>query len=133
MGDAHAVNLEHEKERIRQIIQAEVDAENRHDLEASVKSIHRDFIMLDPNAPIVKGFEHYRERVSEALKAIVSIDEFEILYVGVSSSGDMGYAVGTVKWTAEGPDGRVVESGKWHRTLVKVGGEWKLVVLSWNP
>ena len=133
MKDVNVVNIHSEKQRIRKVIQGEVDAENKHDLDASVKNIHQDFIMLYPNVPIMKGLESYRERVKEALKVIVSIDEFELLHVGVSSSGDMGYAVGTVKWTAEGPDGRVIESGKWHRTLVKEDGEWKLAVLSWNP
>ena len=126
------VELETEKKLIRQAILAEVEAEKNRDVEGHMKFIHGDFIGIGPNIPIIRGKEPYREAVVEFLKTFVSIDKFDIIDVGLSESCDLGYAVGTVQWTYEGPAGRVTESAKWHRTMKKLDDEWKCVVLSWN-
>ena len=119
-----------EIEKVKNAILGEIEAEKNRDIDADMAHSDDDFTYIAPETPII-GKQQYREQILEFFKSLVSIDRFDILKVGISASNDLAYAVGVVTWTYKGQEGVVTASCKWHRTLKKEGGEWKLLVLSW--
>ena len=125
------VDIEAEKKLIKQAIQENFEAEKRGDVEASLKFYSDDVLCLGPNVPITEGIQPMRGLVEEVLKSFVS-SKHEIIHVGVSKSGDLGYAIAKYQMVTEGPEGHIEEIGKFHSTMKKIDDAWKCVVLSWN-
>ena len=124
-------DIEEEKNLIKQAIQEHFEAERRGDIEATMKFYSDEALCLVPNGSIIEGIQPMRELVEEVLKSLVS-SKHEIIHVGVSKSGDLGYAVAKFQIVTEGPEGHVEDIGKFHSTMKKIDDEWKCVVLSWN-
>lgn len=122
---------EAEKAAIKQALLDNFEAENNRDIEGVLKCYHDDLICLPPGMPTREGIPFMRDATEEVVKSLVST-EHVVTHVGVSDSGDMGYAVANYRMVLDGPDGKIEDIGKFHCTMEKVDGQWKYKVLSWN-
>jgi uncharacterized protein (TIGR02246 family) len=105
------------------------------DAEGLVTLYAPDAMVLAPGMPLAQGTDAVRSVWQQMFAAGpptgVSLDTQKVV---VSESGDMAYQVGTFSMTIPGPDGSTVtETGKFvtiHEATE--GGEWKIVVDTWN-
>ena len=125
------VDIKAEKNLIKQAIQENFEAENRGDVEATLKFYSDEVVCLFPNMPIMEGIQPLRGIVEEAFKSFVS-NKGEIIHVGVSKSGDLGYVIGKYRMVTEGQEGHIEDIGKVHYTMKKISDEWKCVAISYN-
>lgn len=95
---------------------------------AAVASIYSDDARLfPPNGEMTQGKEAVEAVFGEMMAAGLGID---LQTLEAMESGDLGYSVGTYELT--GPDGNVVDRGKYMDIFRKVGGEWKMTNDIWN-
>jgi len=123
------VDIEAEKQAIRELIQEWFEAENRKDLEATVRACADDIIAQLPNMPQAEGREAMRNFYTEFFKMLVSIEGGSTKVV-VSAAGDMAYDFGWGQMVLEGPEGRIEDKTKYLAVWKKINGEWKCVAIS---
>lgn len=93
-----------------------------------------DAIMMPPNGNVCKD-QASREASTKAMFATPGMSlAFQTTKADVSSSADLGYAVGVYQWTSKDPKGADYhETGKYCETWKKQSdGSWKCIVDIWN-
>ena len=128
------VNIEIEKEKIRQADIAWSKAAEMLDLEAIVSYYTDDVVVMLPNMPVVVGKEAARELNRSMLDTPGYSAKWEPVKVEVASSGDIGYARGNYVLTINGANGvPVTDKGKYVEIWKKqADGEWKVAVEMFN-
>jgi len=121
-----AVDLEAEKQQIRQLTHDWYDAENRKDLDAIMGFMADGMIGEFPGMPLLEGKEALRGVLEPMLESMVSITGGPMTVV-VSGDGTMAYQFGTSTAIFAGPDGEVEDPQKFLFVWQKMDGEWKAV------
>ena len=104
-------------------------SETAGDLDAFVEFFAVDARFLPPDAPQANGHDEIRESLS-ALGALPGFSlGWSANFADVSSSGDLGYSVGTFEMTIDGPDGRPATRTGTYTTVWKKqnDGQWKVI------
>jgi len=125
------VDLKVEEEKVRQLIFDMGDAFNRKDADAFIKGFHKDILVLYPNLPLMKGLGSLKQFIEEAVKDNVSV-KYDTVIVKISESGDHGFGIGVFSGYNRTSSGQVGFTSRFHVTVWKIGGEWKVVAISYN-
>ncbi len=104
-------------------------SETGGDLEAFISFFAEDARFLPPDGPQANG----RDEIRQSFSALAALPGFSLSWSAnfsdVSSSGDLGYSVGTFEMTVDGPDGRPATRTGTYTTVWKKqnDGQWKVV------
>ncbi len=99
------------------------------DLEVFVSFFADDARFLPPDGPQANG----RDEIQQSFSALAALPGFSLSwganFSDVSSSGDLGYSVGTFEMTVDGPDGDPATRTGTYTTVWKKqnDGQWKVV------
>ena len=107
------------------------EAIHKQNLDEYMKGFHKDVIVLAPQTPIIKGIDDWRVFLEKVFIYIKSIEYDEIL-VRISKSGECGYCIANYKAVETPPMVRTDAQERLHCTMIKDGGEWKIIAFSWN-
>jgi len=100
---------------------------NAGDVEAVAAHYAEDARLLPPNGAMTQG----REAVRQEFGAMVAAGlKGELSTLEAVVAGDIGYKVGTFK--VMGPDGSVVDRGKFIEVWQQVGSDWMIINDIWN-
>ncbi len=93
-----------------------------------------DAIMMPPNGNVCKDKASREASIKEMFATPGMSLAFQTTKADVSSSGDLGYAVGVYQWASKDPKGNDYhETGKYCETWKKQSdGSWKCIVDIWN-
>jgi ketosteroid isomerase-like protein len=89
-------------------------------------------ILQPPGASQLEGLEAVRGFLEELFQT--SMDDFDSAptRIVVSAGGDMACDTGWFRMPSEGPQGTIVEEGKYTIVWHKVQGQWKYLVGCFN-
>ena len=107
-----------------------VKAHNRKDLEGALEIYSDDFKYLGPDMTIV-GKTALVDMIKESFKSDFTY-KMDVLYVDVSSSGDMAYTHARNTHVIHGEEGDTVNVGKALAVYRKEDGKWRTVSLCTN-
>jgi ketosteroid isomerase-like protein len=124
-------DYEVEEESVRQLILDMGDAFNRKDAGAFIKGFHEDVLVLYPNLPLMKGLESLKQFIEEAVKDNISV-KYDKIIVIISESGDHGYGIGVFSGYNKTSSGQVGFTSRFHVTVWKISGAWRVVAISYN-
>ena len=99
------------------------------DLDAFMAFFAEDARFLPPDGPQANG----RDEIRQSFAELAALPGFSLTWSAnfsdVSSSGDLGYSVGTFEMTADGPDGNPATRTGTYATVWKKqnDGQWKVV------
>ena len=99
------------------------------DLDAFVSFFAEDARFLPPDGPQANG----RDEIRQSFSMLAALPGFSLTWSAnfsdVSSSGDLGYSVGTFEMTIDGPDGNPATRTGTYTTVWKKqnDGQWKVV------
>ncbi|MBI3982495.1 MAG: DUF4440 domain-containing protein [Gemmatimonadetes bacterium] len=131
---APTVNLDAEREALRQADAAYSQAAGSMNVDAFVGFYAADAKLYAPNSPAITGIEGIRAFATE----MSSMSGFSVIFhptsLDVSSGGDMGYTLSHYVVTVNGPDGKpVTEKGPdFHVWKKQADGSWKVLIDIWN-
>ena len=125
------IDLEAEKTLIRELILNIGDAFQRNDADAFIKLFHKDVVALYPNTQLITGVKQWKKFIEAAVRDNISVKYDEII-VEISESGDHGYVIGIFSGLNRTSDGQIGFTSRFHSTLWKIDGEWKIVAISYN-
>ncbi len=128
------IDVEAERAVIRAGITEWVNAANAKDVEGMVAGFADDAWLLPPNAPLASGKEAIRTVWTELAERPGLSQSTEATKVEVSSTADLGYAVGTYESAWNDAEGNpVTDRGKWIAVYKKQpDGTWGCVLDIWN-
>ena len=124
-------DVEAEKAKIVQLIQASVEAENSGDIEAVLTIYDQDCYTLAPDMKLMKGHSDLRGLYQVILESLVHMEN-EAIDIHFSENGDMAYLIASYHMVLKGDEGDVDQIGKFLGALSKKSGEWKIVAISYN-
>jgi len=125
------VGIEVEEEKVRELILDMGDAFNRKDANAFIKDFHEGVLVLYPNLPLMKGVESLKKFIEEAVKDNISV-KYDTVIVKISEQGGHGFGVGIFSGYNKTSSGQVGFTSRFHVTMWKINGMWKVVVISYN-
>jgi ketosteroid isomerase-like protein len=133
VAEEPVVDVEAEKQVIRDMLKTAFEVENQKDVDAimGLGFFAEDIIVQPPNMPQLKGLEAVRDFYTEFLKILVSIEggPTEII---ISETGDMAWDYGWNRAVYKGPDGPIEDEGKYLEVWKKIDGAWKIVAVSFS-
>ena len=122
------IDEQKEIQALRKIDQDWADAKSVEEVE---KFASEDIVIMAPGMYPMSGKEQmlafYREYFESVSDSEGGPDKVE-----VSSSGDLGYTLGSMRTVSRGPDGAVEEDIKYVAVYRKQDGEWKGIVVMFN-
>ena len=129
-ADAKAADIE----SLRQAAIALLATAEAQELDKLVAYFLDDALFMAPNAPALKGKAAIREVLSHFFEIPGFSIKWQPTYVEISSSGDLGYTIGTNVMTFDGPNGKpIVDNGKYTTIWKKdADGTWKVAVDMFN-
>jgi ketosteroid isomerase-like protein len=104
-----------------------IDAFNAADVDALASMYTEDAWLLPPNGEMAQGRDAVRAIFGGMIDAGLNA---ELETVEAIAAGDLGYKLGTFK--VLGPDGSVLDRGKFIEVWNQAGGEWKVSRDIWN-
>ncbi|MGH7628407.1 MAG: YybH family protein [Gemmatimonadales bacterium] len=121
-------------ETIRAADAALNQAIEERDLERIISFYADDALLLPAAEPLISGKAAIREEWSHVLAIPDFQSKAALMKVEISTSGDIGYSMGTYVATMMGENGRpVTEPGKWLSVWRKQpDGAWRIVVDIYN-
>jgi ketosteroid isomerase-like protein len=133
VAEEPAVDVEAEKQVIRDMLKKGFEVENQKDVEAimNLDIMAEDIVIQAPNMPQLKGLEAARNFYKEFFKILVSIEGGSIEII-VSESGDMAWDYGWNRAVYKGPDGPIEDEGKYLEVWKKTDGKWKIAAVSFS-
>ena len=122
-----------EEAAVRARSQGVASAEAAQDTEASLAFWAPDAIVQPAGAPQIQGHEAIRTLYNSFFTTGV-LKEFEgtSSRVQVSQSGDLAYEYGVNRMILNGPEGDLLDLGKYLAVWQKMEGEWYVVALSFT-
>jgi len=124
-------DVEAEKAKIVQLLQASVDAENNGDIEAVLAIYDQDCYSLAPEMKLMKGHSDLRGLYQVIFESLVHMEN-EVIDIQFSENGDMAYMIASYHMVLKGDEGDVDQIGKFLGALSKKSGEWKMVAICYN-
>jgi len=124
-------DVEAEKAKIVQLLQASVDAENSGDIEAVLTIYDQDCYTLAPGMKLMKGHSDLRGLYQVLLESLVHMEN-EVIDIQFSENGEMAYMIASYHMVLKGDEGNVDQIGKFLGALSKKSGEWKMVAICYN-
>jgi ketosteroid isomerase-like protein len=95
---------------------------------AAVAALYADDArVMAPNAATAQGQAAAKDAFEGMIKSGLGL---KLANVEAVSAGNLGHAVGT--YTVTGPDGAVIDTGKYMETVRKTDGAWKITNDIWN-
>jgi ketosteroid isomerase-like protein len=125
-------DVEMEKAKIVKLLQANVEAENRRNIEDTLKIYDQDCYSLAPEMKLMKGHSDLRGLYQMFFESLVHMEN-KVLDIQFSENGDMAYMIASYLMVMKGDDGNVNQIGKFLSTLSNKSGEWKIVAIAYNP
>jgi ketosteroid isomerase-like protein len=122
------VDVEAEKQAIREIVQKSFEAEQQKDIDGTISCYAENVVCQPPNMPQFEGLEAFRNFYTEFFKILVSIEGGSTKVV-ISESGDMAWDYG---WNRGVYEGSIEDEGKYLAVWKKINGEWKVVAISYS-
>lgn len=122
-----------ETEAVRARSDGLLGAEGALDAEGSVAFYAEDAIVQPDGAPQIRGRDaiagSYRQFFEDS-----QLKEFFVKgsHITVSQSGDLAYEYGVNRTVLAGPEGDLVDVGKYLLVWKKIDGEWLVVVLAFS-
>ena len=127
------VDVEAEQQTISRLRLGLFEAEKSKDLDAALRYFSDDAILQPPDAPQIEGIDEIRALLKQEMFQLPLEDvESGHSKIVVSLAGDLAYQVGWYRVPFDGPEGRVVNDGKYIIVWQKVEGQWKYVASCWN-
>ena len=130
---APQVDVEAEKNAIREMDRQWENATNANGAEGWVSFVTEDAVLYPPNHPIVRGKEAIGEYMQPQFPPDSSV-QWKPDQIEVSSAGDMAFMFGTYEIAFIGPEGDPVSStGKYGNAWTKMPDDtWIAVASVWN-
>jgi len=130
---APQVDVEVEKNAIRDMDREWENATNANGAEGWVSFVTEDAVLYPPKDPIVRGKEAIGAYMQPQFPPDATV-RWEPDQIEVSSAGDMAFMFGTYEIAVIGPEGDPVSStGKYGNAWTKMPeGTWKTVASVWN-
>ncbi len=124
-----AANLALEGQRIREAAAALTRAESARDLERVLSYYADDVVAQADGAAATLGKpalrRHYQALFTSLLELAGSTSDVE-----VATSGDLAWEQGVSRLTRRGPNGPVLEVGKYLAVWRKLAGEWRIAAIA---
>jgi len=132
-NQATAVDIAAETAALRARNDSAVAAEVRQDTEAALAFWSQDAIVQTAGMPQLQGRDQIRE-MYDGFFGTGAMKEFAstTTHLKVAASGDLGYSYGTSRMVLTGPDGDVVDLGKFITIWQKIDGEWYAAAMSFT-
>jgi uncharacterized protein (TIGR02246 family) len=130
---APQIDSEAETAAVRARSEAVVRAESAMDAEAAAAFFAEDAIVQPTGSPQIQGraaiLDDYRQFFNGG-----TLKEFSGTTSGlqVAASGDLAYEYGVNRLILAGPDGDLLDSGKYLTVWKKIDGEWYVAALSFT-
>jgi uncharacterized protein (TIGR02246 family) len=129
---APPVDLTAEADAIRARGAGIVSAEASQDAELSTSFYARDAISQPSGSPQVEGRDAIRELYGHFFSGMLKDFESATTHIDVAASGDLAYEYGINRMVLNGPDGDLLDVGKYLAVWKKIDGEWYIVALSYS-
>ena len=85
-----------------------------------------DAYLMTPNAPAVTGTAAIRSSWAGMLGMPGLQFVFTPAHIDISKAGDMAMDVGTYRFSADGPQGKIDDSGNYNTVWKKLDGQWRI-------
>ena len=127
------VDVAAETEAVRARSEAIVAAEAAQDADAALAFWAPDAVAQPAGAPQVQGHEAIRALYGQFYDT-GQLKEFEgtTSHLVVSQGGDLAYEYGVNRTVFTGPEGDLLDMGKYLAVWQKIDGEWYVVALSFT-
>lgn len=107
-------------------------AEAARDVDGAVAFFAQDAIVQPADATQLRGHEAIAEMYHQWFQSGFKELSGTTLEVTVSESGDLAYEYGINRTVLAGPEGNLVDVGKYLLVWKKIDGEWLIVALSFS-
>jgi len=127
------VDVTAETEAVRARSNGLLGAEGALDVEGSLAFYAEDAIVQPAGAPQFQG----RDANAKSYRQFFEDSQLKEFYgkgshITVSQSGDLAYEYGVTRTVLAGPEGDLVDVGKYLLVWKKIDGEWLVVVLTFS-
>ena len=116
-----------EEQRIRELSQQASRAGQSKDATTFASFYADDAVSMGPNMVAVRGREAIRRGLADMFALPNLVFSFAPTKIDVAASGDLAYEVGTYRFAADMPGGRLDDAGKYLTVWKKIGADWKIV------
>jgi uncharacterized protein (TIGR02246 family) len=116
---------------LREVELAEEQTWISKDLDKAVNFYADDAVVMNPNAPALKGKDRIRASMKPEFEDAASTGQYQITDVEVAQSGELGYTAGTYAFTSIDPATRkpIEDRGKWLTIRKKQpDGSWRIIM-----
>jgi ketosteroid isomerase-like protein len=130
---APQVDVAAETEAVRARSEGVVAAEAAFEVEEALAFWAEDAIAQGAEAPQIQGKEAIGELYRQYLESGM-LKEFSgtTSYLEVSAAGDLAYEYGVNRFVLAGPEGDLLDMGKYLAVWKKIDGEWFIAALSFT-
>lgn len=130
---APKVDIEAESAALRARSEALVAAEKRMAADEAAAFYHADAVVLPSGAATINGRDGVRAMYQEYFgSGMLKSFESTLTHLEVTPSGDVAYEYGSNRFILAGPEGDLLDVGKYLGIWKKVDGEWYVSVLAFN-
>ena len=130
---APQIDVAAETEAVRARSEGVVAAESAFDVEGSLAYWAEDAIVHGAGAPQIQGIDAIRELYQQYFGSGL-VKEFTgtTSHLEVSAGGDLGYEYGVNRFVLTGPEGDLLDVGKYLAIWKKIDGEWFISALAFS-
>lgn len=127
------VDVAAETEAVRARSEALVAAESAQDAETAMTYWAQDAVVQPAGRPQIQGHDAVRALYGEFFDTgVLKRMEGTTSHLEVSQGGDLAYEYGVNRMVFAGPDGDLLDVGKYLVIWKKIDGEWLVVALSFT-
>ena len=129
----HRIDVAAETDSLRARSQGVVSAEAAQDVDGALAFWAEDAIVQRAGAPQIQGREAVRDLYRQLFEG-GQLKEFSgtTSHMSVSQAGDLAYEYGVKRFVWAGPEGDLLDMGKYLGVWEKVDGEWFVAALSFT-
>jgi len=128
---APTVDLEAELAAVKALSAGVVAAETAMDTEAALAFWAPDAIAQPQGAPQIQGTEALRQMYDQFFSQTAAFSSTATAYE-VATSGDMAWEYGVNHITWAGPEGEILDVGKYLAVWRKMDGEWLVAAVDFS-
>jgi uncharacterized protein (TIGR02246 family) len=115
-----------EEQRIRELGQQAMRAAQSKDVATYASFYADDAVSMGANQRSIRGRDAIRGMIAEMFAMPNLAFSFAPTRIEVAESGDIAHEIGTYRFAADMPGGRLDDEGKYITLWKKVAGEWKI-------
>ena len=116
-----------EEQRIRELSQQASRAVQSKDAATFASFYAEDAVAMNANQRAVQGRDAIRRMAAEMFSLPNLAFSFTPTRIEVAESGDIAHEIGTYRFAADMPGGRLDDEGKYVTLWKKIAGDWKIV------